>query len=39
MKTLSLVAWDFAPLLEDEPEVTKALLMVMCERLRAAQTR
>lgn len=33
-----LVAWDFAPLL-DEPEVAKALLVAMCERLRSAEAR
>lgn len=33
-----LVAWDFAPLL-DEPEVSKALLLAMCERLRSAEAR
>lgn len=37
--TLSLVAWDFEPLLDEEPELTKALLMVMCARLRAAEAR
>ena len=34
-----LVAWEFTPLLDSEPEVTKALLMVMCARLRAAEAR
>ena len=37
--TLALVGWDFAPLLDEEPELTKALLMVMCSRLRAAEAR
>lgn len=37
--TLSLVAWEFAPLLDEEPELTKVLLMVMCARLRAAEAR
>lgn len=37
--TLSLVAWDFEPLLDEEPELTKALLLVMCARLRAAEAR
>lgn len=36
--TLSMVAWDFAPLLDEMPELTKALLMAMCGRLRAAQS-
>ena len=37
--TLSLASWDFRPLLDEEPEVTKALLLVMCARLRAAEAR
>lgn len=37
LTTLSLVAWDFQPLLDEEPELTKALLLKMCERLRAAR--
>jgi CRP/FNR family transcriptional regulator, cyclic AMP receptor protein len=37
--TLSLVTWDFTPLLDEEPELTKALLLVMCARLRAAESR
>ena len=34
-----LVAWEFTPLLDSEPEVTKALLMEVCARLRAAEAR
>lgn len=37
--TLAIVAWDFAPLLDEEPEITKALLLEMCARLRDAETR
>ena len=37
--TYALVAWDFTPLLDSEPEITKALLLVMCERLRSAEAR
>lgn len=37
--TSTLVSWDFRPLLDDEPELTKALLLVMCARLRAAEAR
>ena len=37
--TYALVAWDFTPLLDSEPEITKALLLVMCARLRAAEAR
>ena len=38
MSTYTIVAWDFTPLL-DEPEMTKALLLATCERLRAAEAR
>jgi CRP/FNR family transcriptional regulator, cyclic AMP receptor protein len=38
-ETWVLVAWEFTPLLDDEPEITKALLLVMCERLRSAEAR
>ena len=37
--TLSLVAWDFTPLLDEEPELTKALLLATCKRLRDAEAR
>jgi CRP/FNR family cyclic AMP-dependent transcriptional regulator len=37
--TLSIVSWDFTPLLDEEPELTKALLLVMCARLRDAEAR
>ena len=35
--TLSLVAWDFQLLLDEAHELTKALLLRMCERLRATR--
>lgn len=35
--TLSMVSWQFKPLLDEEPELTKALLLKMCERLRATE--
>ena len=37
LRTISLVQWDFVPILDTEPEVGKALLKVLCERLRAAE--
>jgi CRP/FNR family cyclic AMP-dependent transcriptional regulator len=37
--TLSLAAWDFTPLLDEEPELTKALLLATCKRLRDAEAR
>ena len=39
LSTISLVSWDFTPLLEKEAEVSKGLLMVLCARLRAAESR
>ncbi len=39
LSTISLVSWDFTPLLEKEAEVSKGLLMVLCARLRAAEAR
>lgn len=39
VSTLSLAAWDFGPLLDEEPEMTKVLLLLMCARLRAAEAR
>ena len=32
-----LSAWNFKPILKAEPEIARALLLVMCARLRAAQ--
>ena len=37
--TTTLVAWEFTPLLDSEPEIAKALLLVMCARLRSAEKR
>jgi CRP/FNR family transcriptional regulator, cyclic AMP receptor protein len=37
MTTAALTAWQFRPLLDEEPALTKALLLVMCHRLRAAE--
>jgi CRP-like cAMP-binding protein len=37
LTTASLTSWDFQPLLIEEPQVTKALLLVMCARLRSAE--
>lgn len=35
--TIYLSAWNFRPILKSEPEVARALLLVMCARLRAAE--
>jgi CRP/FNR family cyclic AMP-dependent transcriptional regulator len=37
--TIFLPTWNFTPILESEPEVARALLKVMCARLRAAESR
>jgi CRP-like cAMP-binding protein len=37
LTTASIVSWEFEPLLLEEPQITKALLLVMCSRLRAAE--
>jgi CRP/FNR family cyclic AMP-dependent transcriptional regulator len=37
--TVSLATWDFRPILESEPDVARALLLVMVKRLRAAEQR
>jgi CRP/FNR family cyclic AMP-dependent transcriptional regulator len=37
--TVSMATWDFRPVLESEPDVARALLMVMVKRLRAAEQR
>lgn len=36
MRTLSLASWAFKPILESEPEVARALLKVLCARIRAS---
>jgi CRP-like cAMP-binding protein len=37
MRTISLPSWSFHPILDEEPEVAKQLLRVLCARLRAAE--
>jgi CRP/FNR family cyclic AMP-dependent transcriptional regulator len=37
LTTLALVAWRFAPLLDEHPAISKALLLTLCERIRAAE--
>jgi len=37
LSTISLAEWVFRPILEEEPEVARGLLKVMCARLRAAE--
>jgi CRP-like cAMP-binding protein len=37
LTTLSLVSWQFAGLLAEEPDVTKGLLLALCQRLRASE--
>ncbi len=37
LHTIFIARWNFEPLLDDEPKITKHLLLVMCERLRRAE--
>jgi CRP/FNR family cyclic AMP-dependent transcriptional regulator len=39
LTTIYLSAWNFGPILKSEPDVARALLLVMCARLRAAEKR
>jgi CRP-like cAMP-binding protein len=38
MTTISIPSWSFHPILDEEPEVAKVLLKVLCARLRAAES-
>jgi CRP/FNR family transcriptional regulator, cyclic AMP receptor protein len=38
LRTAALTAWEFRPLLEEEPSVARALLLAMCERLRRSES-
>jgi CRP/FNR family cyclic AMP-dependent transcriptional regulator len=38
LTTISLASWSFLPILDDQPEVSKALLKVLCARVRAAES-
>jgi CRP/FNR family transcriptional regulator, cyclic AMP receptor protein len=38
MTTIAIPSWSFHPILEEEPEVAKVLLKVLCARLRAAES-
>jgi len=37
LRTVSLASWSFKPILDSEPEVARAMLKVMCARLRASE--
>jgi CRP/FNR family cyclic AMP-dependent transcriptional regulator len=39
VRTLSVTAWNFKPLLEEHPLITHKLLLELCRRLRAAEAR
>jgi CRP-like cAMP-binding protein len=39
MRTFTILAWNFKGMLEDHPEVAKALLVGLCARLRVAEAR
>jgi len=36
--TLSITSWEFTPLLDRYPSITRKLLLGLCRRLRAAET-
>lgn len=38
LKTLSLVSWEFMPLLDRNPSIARKLLIVVCKRLRNERT-
>jgi CRP-like cAMP-binding protein len=37
MTTIALASWAFHPILDEEPEVSKVLLKMLCARVRAAE--
>lgn len=39
MRTLSITSWEFRPLLSEEPEIARGLLVKLCQRLREAEQR
>ena len=39
LRTLSITAWEFKPLLEEHPLLTHQLLLELCRRLRALEAR
>jgi len=39
LTTLSVAAWNFAPLLDAHPEMARELLLGLCRHLRAAESR
>jgi len=39
LKTFTILAWNFRGMLDDHPQVAKALLVGLCARLRAAEAR
>jgi CRP/FNR family cyclic AMP-dependent transcriptional regulator len=39
VRTLSLTAWKFAPLLDAHPLMARAMLLGLCQHLRAAEAR
>jgi CRP/FNR family cyclic AMP-dependent transcriptional regulator len=39
VRTLSLAAWNFSPLLDAHPAMARAMLLGLCQHLRAAEAR
>ena len=38
LTTISLTSWSFLPILDNQPEVAKQMLKVLCARVRAAES-
>jgi hypothetical protein len=38
MTTFALVAWEFLPILQENPSVSLGLLKVLCARIRSGET-
>ena len=38
VRTLSIVSWDFLPMIEQNPSIARKLLLEMCRRLRGVRT-
>ena len=36
MRSAAITAWDFRPLLDEEPAIAKAMLQVLCRRIRGS---
>jgi CRP-like cAMP-binding protein len=37
MRSAAITAWDFRPMLDEEPAIAKVMLQVLCRRIRTSQ--